>query len=199
MDAGPIWASQNLPGRPGRAEQERALQRAGDRHRDGLDPRGGGQGGRPGIRARTAGLHPARRPRTSTAAGPPSTDRSFSWSEPTEHILRRIRAADGAPGVPTRLCGLPVAVFDAHRGRVDPRVPAEPGTVLARRHGAVLVRTGDGAIWIGHLRSRADPQRPGHKLPATTVLADHLADVPEADDPAGYREISYRRAGPLGV
>ena len=42
-------------------------------------------------------------------------DRDFSWSEPTEHVLRRIRAADGAPGVYTQLCGVPVAVFDAHR------------------------------------------------------------------------------------
>jgi putative two-component system hydrogenase maturation factor HypX/HoxX len=73
-----------------------------------------------------------------------------------------------------------------------------PGTIVGRRHGAVLVRTGDGGIWIGQLRSRADADRVGHKLPATTVLADHLADISETDDPAGYREISYRRDGPVG-
>ena len=38
-----------------------------------------------------------------------------------------------------------------------------------------------------------------HKLPATTVLADHLADVPEAEGDAGYREIGYRRDGPVGI
>ena len=129
-------------------------------------------------------------------------DRGFSWSDPTEHVLRRIRAADGAPGVVTRLCGTSVAAFDAHRGRVSATArDAEPGTVVARRHGAVLIRTGDGAIWIGHLRSRADPLGRGHKLPATTVLADHLAEVPEAEGEgdAGYREIGYRRAGPVGI
>ena len=50
---------------------------------------------------------------------------------------------------------------------------------MGRRHGAVLVRTGDGGIWVGQLRSRADADRVGHKLPATTVLAEHLADVPD--------------------
>ena len=58
---------------------------------------------RPGFRGR---LRPAVR----------QSDRGFSWSDPTEWVLRRIRAADGAPGVHTRLCDLPVTVFDAHRG-----------------------------------------------------------------------------------
>jgi putative two-component system hydrogenase maturation factor HypX/HoxX len=134
-------------------------------------------------------------------ARPPArqADRSFSWSDPTEDVLRRIRAADGAPGVHTRLCGEPVAVFDAHRALITPALDAEPGTVAARRHGAVLVRTGDGALWIGHLRSRRDPQRPGPKLPATAVLADHIAEVPEAEGDGGYREIGYHREGPVGV
>ncbi len=136
------------------------------------------------------------RPGVRGRARPPvrQADRGFDWSDPTEHVLRRIRAADGAPGVVTRLCGASVAVFDAHRGRVGPAAPAaEPGAVVARRYGAVLVRTGDGAIWIGHLREG------GPKLPATTVLADHLAEVPEAEGDAGYREIGYRRDGPVGI
>ena len=125
-------------------------------------------------------------------------DRDFSWSEPTEHVLRRIRAADGAPGVYTQLCGVPVAVFDAHRAGVDVGGPAPPGTIVARRHGAVLVRTGDGGVWIGQLRSYADSDRV-HKLPATMILADHLGDVPEISGPGGYREIGYRRDGPVGL
>jgi putative two-component system hydrogenase maturation factor HypX/HoxX len=127
-------------------------------------------------------------------------DRGFCWSDPTAHVLRRIRAADGAPGVITRLCGMPVAVFDAQGGRVsaDARA-AKPGTIVARRHGAVLVRTGDGAIWIGHLRSNADPRERGHKLPSTAVLAEHVAEVPETEGEAGYREISYSRHGPVGI
>jgi putative two-component system hydrogenase maturation factor HypX/HoxX len=42
------------------------------------------------------------------------------------------------------------------------------------------------------------------KLPATTVLGDRVADVPETLDPAvgdttGHREIQYRRAGDVGM
>jgi methionyl-tRNA formyltransferase len=96
---------------------------------------------RAGVRGR---LRPAAR----------QSDRSFSWSDPTERVLRRIRAADGAPGVHTQLCGMPVTVFDAHPARIHPRERAGPGTVVGRRHGAVLVRTGDGGIWVGQLRSR---------------------------------------------
>ena len=44
---------------------------------------------------------------------------------PPTTILRRIRAADGSPGVRTTLCGLPVSVFDAH---VGPALPGEPGS-----------------------------------------------------------------------
>ncbi len=126
-------------------------------------------------------------------------DRDFSWSDPTDHVLRHIRAADGSPGVHTTLCGVPVAVFDAHPATVRPDDRGGPGTIAARRHGAVLVRTGDGGVWVGHVRSRAEAPDVGHKLPATTVLAEHLCDVAESSDESGYREISYRRHGHVGV
>ena len=178
MDAGPIWASSTFPVDPDASKSalyngpvtETAMALIHDVVAKAADP-----AFRPEPLDYT-------RPDVPGRPRPPvrRTDRSFSWSQPTQHILRRIRAADGTPGAPSHLCGLPVTVYDAHRGQLDPRVPARPGTVLARRHGAVLVRTGDGAIWIGHLRSRADAQRPAHKLPATTVLADRLTEVPEA-------------------
>ncbi|MBO0848869.1 MAG: formyl transferase [Pseudonocardia sp.] len=133
-------------------------------------------------------------------------DRSFSWSDPTERILRRIRAADGSPGVRTTLAGVPVSVFDAHRGSAPPAPPGEPGSIALRRHGAVLVRTGDGAIWVGHARRLSpDDARPAVKLPATLALGPSVAGVPEALEPlecpelTDYREISYRRMGDVGV
>jgi putative two-component system hydrogenase maturation factor HypX/HoxX len=103
--------------------------------------------------------------------------------------------------VRTELAGLPVSVFDAHRG---PATPGEPGTIALRRHGAVLVRTGDGALWIGHLRRTEGAAGTRIKLPATTVLRDRLAGVPESLEPlgapdGGYREITYHRHGPVGV
>jgi putative two-component system hydrogenase maturation factor HypX/HoxX len=130
-------------------------------------------------------------------------DREFDWAEPAEDIVRRIRAADGSPGVRTVLGGLAVSAFDAHLGA---GTPGEPGTIALRRHGAVLVRAGDGAVWVGHLRARPEGEPVGVKLPATMVLADRLAGVPEALEPpphpAGldaYRELTYRRRGDVGV
>jgi putative two-component system hydrogenase maturation factor HypX/HoxX len=196
MDAGPIWGTRTfaLPTDPPRksalyagpvteAAAALAIQVAAQVSDPNFVPRPLDYS-RPGVRGR---LRPVmRRP-----------DRAFSWSDPTEHVLRRIRAADGSPGVHTELAGLPVSVFDAHRG---PATPGAPGTIALRRHGAVLVRTGDGALWIGHLRQTGTRI----KLPATTVLRDRLAGVPESLEPlgapsTGYREITYHRHGPVGV
>jgi putative two-component system protein, hydrogenase maturation factor HypX/HoxX len=149
---------------------------------------------RPGVRGR---LRPTMR----------QVDRAFSWSDPTDEVLRRIRAADGSPGVRAELAGLPVSVFDAHRGAAT---PGDPGTIALRRQGAVLVRTGDGALWIGHLRRVTSEGGPRIKLPAAMVLGDRLAGVPESLEPIGppaphetpgsvHREISYHRSGPVGI
>lgn len=148
---------------------------------------------RTGVRGR---LRPAMR----------QADRAFSWADPTEDVLRRIRAADGSPGVRTELAGLPVSAFDAHRGPARTAIgPGEAGTIaLHHRHGAVLVRTGDGALWIGHLRRLDAGDSPHIKLPATMALGYRLAGVPESLEPlgppgVGHREISYHRSGPVGI
>ncbi|WP_030436638.1 enoyl-CoA hydratase-related protein [Actinoplanes subtropicus] len=131
-------------------------------------------------------------------------DRAFDWGDPTEQIVRKIRAADGAPGVRAELGGLPIFGYDAVPGLGR---AGRPGQLLSRRQGAVLVGTGDGSVWLGHVRA-ADPShgRAGIKLPATTLLGARLRGVPhsplppgaEPEHPAAYRQISYRRAGPVG-
>ena len=145
-------------------------------------------------------------------------DRAFEWGDPTEQIVRKIRAADGAPGVRTEVGGLGVFAYDALPGIAR---GARPGQLLSRRQGAVLVGTGDGSVWLGHLRA-AEPARggkpptkssidPGHgragiKLPATTLLGARLRGVPhsplppgsEPEHPGAYRQIRYRRAGAVG-
>ncbi|MET7464417.1 enoyl-CoA hydratase-related protein [Nonomuraea sp. NPDC005501] len=117
-------------------------------------------------------------------------DREFSWEEPTDAVLRRVRAADGAPGGRTVLGETPMRVFDVYRG---PAISGRPGTVAGRREGAVLVHTGDGSVWVGHLRR----DEPGAvKLPAVTVLGELAAG---AEERAGYSEITYDRSDSVGV
>ena len=141
------------------------------------------------------------RPGVRGRARPPvrQADRGFYWSDPTEHVLRRIRAADGAPGVVTRLCGTSVAVFDAHRGRVEP--------------GRACRRTRHGRRASPRRRPRAHRRR--RDLDRSSALPRRQRPRPQAsrdDRPRrpprrgsrgrgrrGYREISYRRDGPVGI
>ncbi|MDA8093218.1 MAG: hydrogenase maturation protein [Betaproteobacteria bacterium] len=130
-------------------------------------------------------------------------DRVIDWaSDGSLAILRKIRAADGSPGVLDRIDGQEVYLYDAHpedvvRGR-------RPGELLARRHGAILRATRDGAVWIGHLQEK-HPDGRGPKLPATCVLGTIAARLPELavplaspDGPRTYRDIRYREKARVG-
>lgn len=150
-------------------------------------------------------LEMAHRPVLSARLRPMMTqaDRAVSWDEPSAHIVRRIRAADGSPGVRTELLGLPVYTYDAHVGRaLEPAERgAKPGDVLCHHGGAVRVRTGDSSIWLGHLRAApSSTGDPTIKLPATTVLGGRLDRHFCAGDghTRAYREIHYRRGGDVG-
>jgi putative two-component system hydrogenase maturation factor HypX/HoxX len=196
MDAGPVWGSRTFPLEPGLRKSavyngpvtEAAIAIISDVVAKAADPSFTPEPldyTNPDVIGR---LRPAMR----------TADRQFSWSDGTDEILRRIRAADGSPGAPTTIGDVPMAVFDAHRG---PTRPGLPGTILRRHHGAVLVRTGDGAIWIGQVRRKG-----AIKLPATVALAPHLEGVPDElhslDEPGtsgGRREIRYHRRGEVGV
>ncbi|GAA3626937.1 enoyl-CoA hydratase-related protein [Nonomuraea rosea] len=118
-------------------------------------------------------------------------DREFAWADSTQEIVRTVRAADGSPGGRARLCGLPVRVFDVYAGPVE--VSGRPGEVVGRREGAVLVCTGDGSLWVGHVRM----EREGAiKLPAAMALGELVAGAPER---SGYSEITYDRSDGVGV
>ncbi|MFA9461586.1 hydrogenase maturation protein [Thiohalorhabdus methylotrophus] len=199
MDAGPVWAWEELPMRDARksslyrnevteaavAAVLRALERlaAGD-YRPlpasalPLDHQGGW---RPLMR---------------------QADRRIDWSrEDTRAILRRIRAADGQPGVRDELAGRPVRLFDAHP---EDRLRGEPGTLLARRHGAVCRATVDGAVWIGHLRAEDEEAGPAFKRPAVEVLGEAARALPEVPVPLEkgsgrtFRDLIYRERDGVG-
>jgi putative two-component system hydrogenase maturation factor HypX/HoxX len=127
------------------------------------------------------------------------SDRAIDWQrDDTATVLRKIDAADGFPGVADTLFGVACHVFDARPESVlrgDPQ--AKPGDLLARRDSAVLRRTVDGAVWIGHAK------RPGEiKLPVTLAFAAESATLPEAPLADWWRvadetwqDIAYEESG----
>jgi putative two-component system hydrogenase maturation factor HypX/HoxX len=130
------------------------------------------------------------------------SDRAIDWShDDSATVLRKIRAADGVPGVADRILDLPVHLYDAHP---EGTLRGTPGTLIAQRHGAVCRATVDGAVWITHLKS-LDPEQP-FKLPAAMVLRDRVDGVPEIqvpiDAPAGlqtWRDVRYEEHGAIGI
>jgi putative two-component system protein, hydrogenase maturation factor HypX/HoxX len=127
-------------------------------------------------------------------------DRSIDWSrDDTATVLRKVRSADGNPGVLDTLAGLSVRLYDAHP---EGRLKGKPGALLARRHGAVCRATVDGAVWIGRLKRAGEKQL---KLPAVDVLGETGMALPESSlacdaTAAGstYREIRYQEQGDVG-
>jgi putative two-component system hydrogenase maturation factor HypX/HoxX len=112
-------------------------------------------------------------------ARPPmrQADRAIDWQhDDTARILARLNAADGFPGVADELVRRALPLFDGWPE--DTLRAGKPGDVIAWRETAILRATVDGAVWIGHLRRRDAVD--SLKLPATQVLAEQLATIPEA-------------------
>jgi len=148
-----------------------------------LDPAG------PGIRGRP-------RPLMRRA------DRRVDWeADDTDTVLAKIHASDGFPGVLDEIGGLSVRLFGGWP-EPDPPPGGRPGELLARRDGAILRATRDGAVWISHLR--ADGVDDAVKLPAADVLGSAAAALPELAVPLdappgpGFRELTYFERGPVG-
>ncbi|MFF9642970.1 enoyl-CoA hydratase-related protein [Kitasatospora aureofaciens] len=133
-------------------------------------------------------------------------DRRIDWAaDPTETVLRRLRAADSQPGVLDELCG---GEWFLHGGHREPLLRGRPGELLATRAGAVCRATSDGAVWIPEMRRRRTPGGPAtFKLPAVTALGALLPPLPEALAPLmpdegerpGWSDIGYHEDGPVGL
>ncbi|MGK5545873.1 hydrogenase maturation protein [Streptomyces sp. URMC 127] len=131
-------------------------------------------------------------------------ERRIDWQrQPTESVLRTLRAADSQPGVRDELLG---AEWFLHGGHAEHRLRGRPGKVLATRAGAVCRATADGAVWIPELRRcRTDTLPPGIKLPAVLALGDRLPAVREIPAPLQpppgrhtWSDIRYEELGPVG-
>ena len=198
MDAGDVWASVGFPMRDAtksslyRTEVTEAAVVALRLTLDQI-----ARGGRP--RPVDAGESPVR-----GRLRPPmrQSDRAVDWGrDGTATVLRRIRAADGFPGVRDEILGEPVHLYDAHP---EGRLRGKAGDIVAQRDGAICRATADGAVWITHLK-RVDGAEPQFKLPAARVLGDKLAGVPEAPlapdtvvDYPTWRPIRYEESGDVG-
>jgi len=174
MDAGDVWATVCFPMRGG---SKSSLYR-----REVADA---------AVRAVTLALERFRDPHFRPAALPEGPDgsrgtwrpaikaaqRRIDWDrDGTAVVLRRVRSADGFPGVRDEILGLPVHLFNAWP---ESRLRGEPGAIIATRDGAICRATRDGAVWITHLR-RIGSGQSDLKLPAVQVLGgERLSGVPE--------------------
>ena len=129
--------------------------------------------------------------------------RRIDWlQDGTLTVLRKIAAADGSPGVVDAMFGQACRLFDAHTASaavVAQFVSSPPGDVVARSGPALLRRTVDGAVWIGHVRLVEGLQL---KVAATRVFAHAAGALPELAvplmrDALEWDELRYREFGPL--
>ena len=82
-------------------------------------------------------------------------DRAIDWQrDDTRTVLNKIHAADGFPGVLDTLYGEAYYLFDACTEGTLRGSP--PGKIIAQRNGAICRATFDGAVWIGHLKRKAE-------------------------------------------
>ena len=147
-------------------------------------------------------------PAVTGRARPPMTQdvRAIDWrADGTDSVIRKIRAAEGHPGVLDAIEGTEFHLFGVHQ---EQALRGRAGEIIAQRSGAICRATVDGAVWITHLTRRDTPQETFFKLPATRALA--LArpefDAPEvpvpidAELPAGhtFREIAYQEHAGVG-
>ena len=205
FDAGPVWAWRALPLRGDATKaslyRHEVTRAAVDAVLEAI------------ARFRPGAIGPALPPALPALQGGwqgpvPAAQRSIDWSsDDSAAVLRKIQSADGHPGIADVLFGQPCRLHDAHpvSAATLARAPAgSPGEVVGRRGPALLRRTVDGAVWIGHVRVEASGERPALKIAATRAFADSCAglselDVPLLRDAGEWDELHYAETGPHGA
>jgi len=142
--------------------------------------------------------------------------RRIDWAQDSAStIIKKINAADSAPGVLDRIDDLEYYLYGAHaESRLQGR---QPGAIIAQRHGAICRAAIDGAVWISHLKRKNSVKQPFYqrflphakhldfKLPAATILGSTLKNTPEAPiaplfngSEATFKEIWYEEKNQVG-
>jgi putative two-component system hydrogenase maturation factor HypX/HoxX len=144
-----------------------------------------------------AGTAPVRPPADATRSRPllRQAQRRIDWArDTTQTVLRKLNAADGVPGVLDELFGVACHLFDGRAAAsADAPSHAGAGGLIARRHGAVLRATVDGAVWVGHCKRDDDPE--AIKLPVALAFPAEVAALPQLP---GDDEICYAQHGAKG-
>ncbi|MRI58647.1 MAG: hydrogenase [Epsilonproteobacteria bacterium] len=139
---------------------------------------------------------------------PPITQRRrrIDWQKDrTKEIITKINASDNYPGVKDSFFGMELFLFGAVEEREGlEKIEAKPKEIIAKRDGAVLVKTIDGAVWIRQMTRIEDGVRQ-IKLPSTYVLKSNIKGVKERRillyvEPSleTFKEITYYQKGRVG-
>ncbi|MFM8333233.1 MAG: hydrogenase maturation protein [Candidatus Methylumidiphilus sp.] len=200
VDSGPIWASYPFAMRAGSKSSlyrdevaqaaMQAMMVAVHRFETGLFVPAPLDYSRPDVRGR---YRPAVKPE----------QRQIDWqNDPVADIIKKIRSADGQPGLLDDIGGEPFYLHGAHE---EGTLIGVPGDIIAKRHGAICRAAVDGAVWISHLRPKGRVADGFIKLPAADVLGELLDEVPDVPVPLHhstptktFRDIWYEERNDVG-
>jgi putative two-component system hydrogenase maturation factor HypX/HoxX len=135
-------------------------------------------------------------------------DRCINWqADNTNTIIAKINASDGSPGALDVIYGNEYYLYGATKENSLEfgRHFGEPGTLVATRLGAICRTTIDGAVWISHLKRKAQAEGKSYiKLSATQVLVGQVDSLPEVpislyhNIDNTFREIWYEEKNQVG-
>jgi putative two-component system hydrogenase maturation factor HypX/HoxX len=148
-----------------------------------------------GVLKALEALEAGEKPRPQVCSAPHAAikqaDRVIDWeNDEMALVLRKIRSADGMPGLRDEIFGRKFRIFDA---APEGELSGPPGRVIARSpEGAICRAVVDGAVWIGHLKEEGEHAL---KLPALNLLGEEGYFLPERDGP---RDVWYSETGEIG-
>ncbi|UKJ07181.1 enoyl-CoA hydratase-related protein [Solitalea lacus] len=129
-------------------------------------------------------------------------NRSFSWNDAANCIVRKIKAADSTPGVLATIGGNEYYVYGAHTEEIVKG--NTPGEIIAQRNGAICIAADNGAVWLTHLKIK----NASYKVKATLALDPSVVKkIPHSDfspfdrlneDKKTFREIWYEEENRVG-